>query len=173
MRIENEYDQTLSDADQQAYETQSAQISNQGQSEITAKGVPDSLTVLFQAPYVLGPSMLQAVIAKDDEKGVDALFEDPPSADASFVTPSTLLEHRTFQTVAPPALAAGREARGQARRVRLPRAVPGAGVTARQRDRAQCGRRVGRRLDPDVHDQGADLPPRGVRGQGHRRRCAP
>ena len=40
-RIENEYERTLSADDQQAYETQSAQISNQGQSEITAKGVPD------------------------------------------------------------------------------------------------------------------------------------
>jgi hypothetical protein len=113
-RIEHEYEQTLSASDQQAYETQSAQISSQGQSEITAKGVPDSLTVLFQAPYVLGPSMLQAVIAKEDEKGVDALFEDPPFADASFVTPSTLLEHRTFQTVDPPALQQGEKRAGKA-----------------------------------------------------------
>ena len=70
--------------------------------------------MLFQAPYILGPSMLQAVVAKDDEKGVDALFEDPPFADASFVTPSTLLDHRTFQTVDPPTLQKGEKRDGKA-----------------------------------------------------------
>ena len=146
----------------------------QGQSEITAKGVPDSLTVLFQAPYVLGPSMLQAVIAKDDEKGVDALFEDPPFADASFVTPSTLLEHRTFQTVDPPAVAHGREARGQARRVRLPRAVPGAGVTARQRDRARVRPTPGTATRPSrSRPRGRPACAAAFVGQGHRRRSAP
>ena len=87
VRIQNEYVKTLSDADQQAYQTQDAQTGEQAQSEITAKGVPDSLSVVFQAPYVLGPSMLDAVIAKDQDKGVDALFEEPPTADAAFVTP--------------------------------------------------------------------------------------
>src|SRR6478672_11638273 len=50
VRIENEYVKTLSEADQQAYQTQNAQKSQQAQSEITAKGVPDSLSVVFQAP---------------------------------------------------------------------------------------------------------------------------
>ena len=72
------------------------------------------MNVLFQAPYLLGPSMLIAVIAKDEEKGVDALFEDPPVADASFVTPSTLLDHRKFQTIARPALQAGEKRSGKA-----------------------------------------------------------
>ena len=30
---------------------------------------------------------------------MDALFRDPPTADATFVTPSTLVDHRTFQKV--------------------------------------------------------------------------
>ncbi|HEY3673537.1 MAG TPA: hypothetical protein VGN51_21555 [Acidimicrobiia bacterium] len=107
VRIEDDYVKTLSDADQQAYTTQNAQISQQAQTEITAKGVPDSLSVVFQAPYVLGPSMLDAVIAKEQDKGVDALFEHPPTADAAFVTPSTLVDHRTFQTVPTPKLQAG------------------------------------------------------------------
>jgi hypothetical protein len=107
VRIENEYVKTLSAADQQAYQTQNEQGSQQAQAETTAKGVPDSLSVVFQAPYVLGPSMLDAVIAKDADEGVDALFEDPPTADAAFVTPSTLVDHRTFQTVRTPKLQPG------------------------------------------------------------------
>jgi hypothetical protein len=97
----------LSAADQQAYQTQDAQTGQEAQSEITAKGVPDSLSVVFQAPYVLGPSMLDAVIAKNQDKGVDALFEDPPTADAAFVTPATLVDHRTFKTVPTPKLQTG------------------------------------------------------------------
>src|SRR4029077_19187867 len=97
----------------QAYQTQNAQTSEQAQSEITAKGVPDSLSVVFQAPYVLGPSMLDAVIAKDQDKGIDALFEEPPTADAAFVTPSTLVDHRTFQTVPTPKLEAGEKRVGK------------------------------------------------------------
>lgn len=113
-RIENAYEATLSDADQQEHATQRATLGREAQTEIAAKGVPDTMSVLFQAPYLLGPSMLMAVIAKDEEKGVDALFEDPPVADASFVTPSTLLDHRTFQTVARPALQAGEKRSGKA-----------------------------------------------------------
>jgi len=112
VRTENAYEATLSRADQEAYTNESAQTSKDAQSEITAKGVPDSLSVIFQAPYVLGESMLEAVLAKDHEKGIDALFEDPPVADAAFVTPSTLLEHRTFQKVKPPTLQPGEKRSG-------------------------------------------------------------
>jgi hypothetical protein len=57
--------------------------------------------------------MLAAVIAKDHGAGLDALFQHPPVADAAFVTPSTLLDHRTFQTVKPPALHAGEQRSGK------------------------------------------------------------
>ncbi len=113
VRIEDDYENTLSAADQQAYTTQNAQISSQAQTEITAKGVPDTLSVVFQAPYVLGPSMLDAVIAKDQDAGVDKLFQDPPVADAAFVTPSTLVDHRTFQKVPTPKLVAGEKRAGK------------------------------------------------------------
>jgi len=103
---------TLSAADQKAYATQNTRISDQAQSEIAAKGVPDSLSVVFQAPYVLGPSMLDSVIAKAQVAGVDALFRHPPTADAAFVTPSTLVDHRTFQKVPTPKLQAGEKKAG-------------------------------------------------------------
>jgi hypothetical protein len=113
VRTENAYERTLSPADQQAYDTENAAISAEAQAETTAKGVPDSLTVIFQAPYALGQSMLDAVLAQDGTAGVDALFRHPPRADAAFVTPSTLLEHRTFQTVKTPALETGEKRSGK------------------------------------------------------------
>jgi hypothetical protein len=113
VRIQNDFKDSLSDADQQAYETESTETSRQAQSEIKAKGVPDTLSVVFQAPYALGQPMLDSVIAKEQEAGIDALFRDPPVADAAFVTPSTLLDHRTFQKVPTPALEAGEKRSGK------------------------------------------------------------
>ena len=85
-----------------AYEQERSSTSREARSEVEAKGVPESLSVLFEAPYDLGPTMLQAVIAKEGEHGIDGLFEHPPTTDASYLTPSTLLEHRVFKDVAPP-----------------------------------------------------------------------
>jgi hypothetical protein len=114
VRIEDAYTETLSSADQRAHERANAQMSQEVQSEIAAQNVPDTLSMVFQAPYVLGPSMLDAVLAKERDAGVDALFEQPPTADAAFVTPSTVIDHRTFQRVRPPSLLPGEERSGKA-----------------------------------------------------------
>src|SRR5262249_22687691 len=58
VRIQNDYKDSLSASDQQAYATQNDATSRQAQSEIEAKGVPDTVSVLFQAPYALGEPML-------------------------------------------------------------------------------------------------------------------
>jgi hypothetical protein len=113
VRTQDAYEQTLSSADQQKYQTEDAAVSQQAQDTIQSKGVPDSVTVAFQAPYTLGETMLDAVLAKEKDAGVDALFRDPPTADASYVTPSTLLDHRTFQKVATPALQRGEQREGK------------------------------------------------------------
>ena len=114
VRIQNVYVQSLPPSDQTAYDEQRASKGAQAQTEIAAKGVPESLTVFFEAPYDLGPTMLTALIAKEDVAGVDALFEHPPTADATFLTPSTLLEHRVFPEVPPPKLAKGERRSGSA-----------------------------------------------------------
>ena len=113
VRIQNDYVDSLSASDKEAYETQSADASRQARDEIEAKGVPDSLTVFFEAPYALGQPMLDAVIGKESESGIDALFKDPPTADAAYVTPSTVLDHRTFQHVKTPALQEGEKRSGK------------------------------------------------------------
>jgi hypothetical protein len=71
------------------------------------------LLAIFQAPYALGPSMVQ--VADEKERGgVDALFEDPPTTDAAFVTPSTLVDHPAFPAVSNPTLAHGERRVGKA-----------------------------------------------------------
>jgi hypothetical protein len=113
VRIQRAYVDSLSKSDQAAYEAERASTSADAQAEIASKGVPDSLAVFFEAPYDLGPTMLDAVVAKEGVGGIGALFAHPPTADASFLTPSTLLEHRVFPDVATPKLAKGEKRSGE------------------------------------------------------------
>jgi hypothetical protein len=113
VRIQQAYVASLSQADQDAYQAEQAAKSSTARAEITAKGVPEALSVLFEAPYDLGQTMLDAVISKEKVAGVDALFVHPPTVEAEFLTPSTLLEHRTFAALAPPALAKGERKSGK------------------------------------------------------------
>src|SRR5262249_40352235 len=73
--------------------------------------IPSLLLALFQAPYALGPSMVQ--VADRGKGGVDALFRDPPTNDAAFVTPSTVVDDAKFHQVSKPVLAHGERGVGK------------------------------------------------------------
>jgi hypothetical protein len=107
VRIQHDYAATLSKADQAAYEKESNDQSEQARTEASAANVPEPLEVFFEAPYDLGPLMLDAVIAKQKVAGIDKLFEHPPTSDSAYLTPSTLLDGSKFETVAPPKLRHG------------------------------------------------------------------
>jgi hypothetical protein len=104
--------ETMSEDEQQAYRATSAELGRKSLAEIAAKGIPQSLQFEFQAPYALGPSALDALVVQEQAAAVDGLYANPPIADALFVTPPALLEHRTFQTVEPPVLAKGEKRSG-------------------------------------------------------------
>ncbi len=113
VRVQRAYVDSLSQADQRAYAQQLQQESATARAEIASKGVPESLSVLFEAPYDLGPIMIDTVLARRDEAGINALFRKPPTSDSSYLTPSTLLDGSTFTKVAPPKLVAGERAVGK------------------------------------------------------------
>jgi hypothetical protein len=112
VRIQNDYVGSLSKADQAAYASESAQQGSDARTEQNDAGVPESLSVLFEAPYDLGPIMLDAVLTDRKEAGINELFRDPPTSDSAYLTPSTLLDHSKFSTVAPPKLRAGEKRNG-------------------------------------------------------------
>jgi hypothetical protein len=114
VRIQNDYVDTLSKNDQLAYAAESAQQGAAAQTEQSAAGVPESLSVLFEAPYDLGPIMLDAVLADRKDAGIDALFRHPPTSDSAYLTPSTLLDGSRFTKVAAPKLRAGEKRSGPA-----------------------------------------------------------
>jgi hypothetical protein len=109
VRVQQLYEAQLSSADQAAYEQAQSADSSAAFDEIRANGVPDAITALFEAPYSLGPIMLGLVKAQQKD-GIDKLFLAPPTTDASFLTPSTLLEHVKTVKVATPKLATNEKA---------------------------------------------------------------
>ena len=113
VRIQHDYVDTLSKADQTAYEHESSDQSDQARTEASDAGVPEALSVFFEAPYDLGPLMLDAVIAKQKIAGIDKLFEHPPTSDSAYLTPSTLLDGSKFESVSAPKVRSGEKRLGQ------------------------------------------------------------
>jgi len=110
VRVQRLYEKRLSAADQAAYERAETDKSSAAQAEIRDKGVPDSISTFFQAPYALGPIMLSVVESEEKKAGIDDLFETPPTSDSSYLTPSTLLEGFKPAKVAVPKLEKGEKA---------------------------------------------------------------
>jgi hypothetical protein len=112
VRVHERYLDSLSAAEQREYHRARNGRASTALDEARSKGVPDALIVFFQTPYTLGSSMLELVEAAKGEPGVDALFEEPPIDDASFVTPVTLVDGSQTRAVFPPELRAGEERDG-------------------------------------------------------------
>src|SRR5215207_1725824 len=112
VRIQNDYVETLSKGDQSKYADDSAQRGTDARTEASDAGVPESLSVLFEAPYDLGPLMLEAVLAERKEAGIDELFRHPPTSDSAYLTPSTLLDGSKFEAVPTPELREGERRSG-------------------------------------------------------------
>ena len=106
-RVEENYVAELSDEDRDELDTWRARAGAEIDGVLDAKAVPGALIALFQSPYVLGPQMLRVLVAGRDEEAIDDLFREPPVPDASYLTPTTVLEHPGTTTVSVPTLDAG------------------------------------------------------------------
>ncbi len=112
VRIQNLYEAQLSDADQQAYDEQSRAQTSEARADAAAKSIPPALLAFFEAPYAFGPSLVQVAEA-DVDGGVDGLFRKPPTNDAAYLTPSTLVDGSKFTTVPRPRARAGEKVVGK------------------------------------------------------------
>ncbi len=114
-RVETAYRVTLSDDERAEYERWQRDTGALVEESLAAEGVPAALVAIFQSPYLLGQEMLRLVIAGRDEDAVDALFEDPPRSEVSYLDPRSLLDDGTVRAVAAPALGPGEERVGPRR----------------------------------------------------------
>jgi hypothetical protein len=113
VRVQQLYAAQLPSDERAAYAASESSSAEAALHEAQASGVPDSLVVLFESPYSLGPLMLELVQATKGERAIDGLFRAPPTADSAYLTPSTLVDASRVTNVSPPALQAGERADGK------------------------------------------------------------
>jgi hypothetical protein len=113
VRVQQLYAAKLPSDERDAAASSSSSGADDALREAQAAGVPDSLVVLFQSPYALGPLMLELVQAANGDRAIDGLFRSPPTADSAYLTPDTLVDGSTVAKVSPPALQAGEIADGK------------------------------------------------------------
>ncbi len=70
----------------------------------TPGGAGEVLSTTFQAPYVLGMSMVMLIRSRGGNRAVDELFRTPRLTDSSFLSPHRLLRSEPVATVPTPML---------------------------------------------------------------------
>jgi hypothetical protein len=105
VRIENEYVDSLSSADQAAYRDATKTSVDTAKTDL--HDVPAALQALQQAPYIFGPRILSLIEEKDGSKGIDDLLRTPPTTEEELVDPRALFAHEGAKTVGEPALPDG------------------------------------------------------------------
>ena len=91
MRVQDAYEQTLSQADQDALVSEQQQGSSQADSQNAQDGIPQFLVDQAQFPYDFGPTFVQSQYAKGGNQAVDDAFRNPPTVDSQIVDPETFV----------------------------------------------------------------------------------
>jgi hypothetical protein len=110
--VEREYVSRLPESDQDAY--YEAQESAGGEADPDAEPVPAIVDVLFGAPYVLGPDLVDMLRLDGGKAALNEAFRNPPTADAQVLDPVKLLLQTTTKKVAAPKPAKGEKQVGEA-----------------------------------------------------------
>jgi len=118
--VENDYESSLSSADQKLYDQESSAInsgssgnsgnsgnSGAGNSGSAGGGEPDFLADAASFPYDFGPPFVDALLASGGNARLNAAFDQPPTVEADVVDPSRYLAHIRAVSVAVPPLPAG------------------------------------------------------------------
>jgi hypothetical protein len=85
VRVQNAYEQTMSVADQHAYEKASDQFD--GNSSSQTSNVPAFLGDTLEYPYAFGPTFIDNLVAQGGTKDIDNAFRHPPVAQAQIIDP--------------------------------------------------------------------------------------
>jgi hypothetical protein len=105
VRVQNDYEASLSAADQAAYATQSQAQDSAATSGLAS--VPPALQTMFGEPYVLGPEFVAALLAQGGNATVDNAFRNPPIDEAQVFNPWVYLDNLTPDKVAKPSVPKG------------------------------------------------------------------
>lgn len=105
VRVENEFVDTLSDADKSAYDA----ARNKEVDNATAglSNVPVALQAFQSAPYLVGPPFVELLVAHGQQSALDDAFKNPPKTDEQIIDPEKFLNHQDAQKVDAPPLPDG------------------------------------------------------------------
>ena len=84
VRDENLYEQSLSAADQQAYQEEQDRL-EKGANQTA--NVPEILSDMLEFPYAFGPTFVDSLDASGGTAAIDHAFRDPPVAEAQIADP--------------------------------------------------------------------------------------
>ncbi|MGH2718947.1 MAG: hypothetical protein ACRDJU_10240 [Actinomycetota bacterium] len=105
VRVEDDYVASLPQAEQNEYEAESDSQDTNAQAGLTE--VPQALQTLFGAPYVLGPELLEVLVARGQNASVDTAFNNPPVDEQQIFDPFDYLAGDQPQSVGTPAAPKG------------------------------------------------------------------
>ena len=106
VHIENDYVDSLSQSQQNSYDTTNNQEVAAAESSIPSN-VPAILQALSEAPYDVGPTFVQALLDNGDRARLNAAFANPPRTDAEIINPSRYLAGLVAPRLATPRVAVG------------------------------------------------------------------
>lgn len=107
VRVQNAYEQTLSQSDQQQLVQEEQALSGQANGKNTQDGIPQFMVDQAQFPYDFGPTFVDALVAKGGNRAVDAAFRNPPTLDGQIVDPETFVPGTGAPKVALPPIPKG------------------------------------------------------------------
>lgn len=104
-RIENVYVDSLDDAEQEEYFDEADSGFEDVQEELG--DVAPALLQFFGAPYALGEQVTTLIVEEKGEKGLDALFRNPPNSDEGLLDVFAAVDAERAKKVETPALRRG------------------------------------------------------------------
>lgn len=102
-RVEQDYVASLSRSERAAYEQSHAAFGDEVKA--ATKDVPAVVQVLIEAPYALGPEMVNVIRSTGGTRSIDAAFRRPPTTDQQFLDPLTAIHRQASPRVPVPSLA--------------------------------------------------------------------
>jgi hypothetical protein len=107
VRVQDAYEQTLSQSDQSLLAQEEQQGSSQANAQNSQHGIPQFLVDQAQFPYDFGPTFVQSLVSSGGNQAVDAAFKNPPTLDSQIVDPETYVPGVTAPRVTLPPIPKG------------------------------------------------------------------
>jgi hypothetical protein len=113
-RIQNLYTQNLTD-DERAEAEAVIYTSPDGEeaAEETESALPDVLGAIYEAPYILGPDLVESLAAHGGTRAIDRALRNPPATDEGVFNPLTAVTEHRVKRVASPKLRKGERRAGE------------------------------------------------------------